>query len=160
YEEALPRLIAYWKEPGGRTWAVGYMIGTSECRITGKESSGIAMLRNVLGSYPLSTTARSTISGEVSACSTQTRGSQSSVPDNGRGMGEGYQGKVWGKGGFLLLNENSLPISQIPTSPIPVEDLRKRLLPVSQTKSAAAEAAKRVSEQSGTEVVGPFAVVS
>src|SRR5262245_65278798 len=71
YAAVLPKLIDYWGKPGGRTWEVGYLIGTSECRIVGKESLGAAMLQEVLRSFPLIEKVRNTIADQLRACGSQ-----------------------------------------------------------------------------------------
>jgi hypothetical protein len=159
YAEVLPKLIDYWGKPGGRTWKVGYMIGTSECRIAGKAPFGAATLQEVLASFPLLEVVRDTVEGELRSCSTQLSPSSAVATTVGTAIAQVTGGsRVAGKGGFIIADRNTLPASTI--TPVSVEDLRKRVLPPSQAQDAADAAAKRMGLSGPvTAIVGPFAVV-
>jgi hypothetical protein len=160
YATVLPKLVDYWGKPGGRTWQVGYMIGTSQCRIAGKESLGVATLEEVLMTFPLLEEVRNTVADERRACSAQAEPSRAGVATVGTVILQVSGGsRVSGKGGFIFADRNTLPTSQMAISPVSAEELRKRVLPIAQAQEAANAGLKRMGlSGDGARFVGPFAV--
>lgn len=69
YEAALDGLLSYRDEaPFGRTHVVDYMIGTSACRIAGREADGSYFLTWVLDQYDIGADDRDKVQREIDNC--------------------------------------------------------------------------------------------
>ena len=180
YERALPGLVTLWQQPPNRTYRVGYMIGTSECRIAGLAANGRYMLGEVLHSFPMPPAARSLVRDELTSCSqvsdipvTFRTADAASAPAANLQVTPG----VRGKGGFEI-RRTSLARSSLVVTPVSPEILAGRLntLPVGQDevdpdprialpdsavaalRTAAASAGAQLAR--GSNAVGPFAVTA
>ncbi len=168
YSEALPLLVDEWKSPGGRTWRVEYMIGTSECQMPGLANNGVLMLKDVQA-FRLPKEIRTAVQSQVDAC----QGSVKSSP--GLHLPSGTQilfqfspgATVAGKGGYLFEEENR---PSVVTTPVSVDELRSRLVPIGHQKQTASDlrdiaedhALMRVDSPSpyGKAAIGDFIVVT
>jgi hypothetical protein len=125
-------LVQYWKSPGGRTWEVAYMIGTSECRMPGLQPDGQRMLGHALDRGRLTAKQRDVIQRELDQCRVSSGNGPAEVPSpSPSNTGELTAGVVgYGKGGYLLYGDDSKATSIIMTSPISADDLLARRIPV------------------------------
>ena len=126
YADVLPRLVTYWKGPGGRTWQVGYMIGTARCRV-GLASRGVGMLEDLLETFALPTEVRDAVRTEIEVCRAPVAGAghepaPPASPDASVMLVAAAAG-VSGKGGYLLWDNGSQISAELHTTPIPVAEL-------------------------------------
>jgi hypothetical protein len=166
YRDVLPGLIAYWKQPGGRTWSVEYMIGTSECRVPGLAANGAFMLEDVLQTFRLPEEARRTTEGELGFCR-QRASSPAQDPSFGAApaVAQTVPGAtVSGKGGYLIYSKESRAGTSISSVPVPIAELEKRLVPLtgdsSPGQTALAAAMQRALPGAGGAVADRFVVTS
>ena len=180
YERALPGLVALWQQPPNRTYRVGYMIGTSECRIAGLAANGRYMLGEVLHSFPLPPAARTLVRDELTRCSqvsdipvTFRTPDAASAPAANLQVTPGVRGKE----GFEI-RRTSLARSSLVLTPVSPEKLAGRLSPllagqdetepdlniplteaaIAALRTPAATAGAQLAR--GSSVVGPFAVTT
>jgi len=162
YAAVLPQLIRYWNGAAGRTWQVAYMIGTSWCQV-GLRAQGATTLEDVLETYALPAEVREVVTTEIGRCRepgpTTARPRAPAAADRSVMVISAAAG-VTGKGGFLFWDQGSQISADLQSAPIPAYDLRRRLVPVSAAAQAAVEGKKRLQDDAGTAVVGPFAVVA
>lgn len=159
YADVLPKLVAYWKKPGGRTWQVAFMIGTSECRIPGDQAYGAVTLDEVLASFPLPDEVRKAVAAQRGLCNTQDLASGPSINEVGTVLIQTTGGaRVSGKGGYIFASRNVLPGAKITISPVSLDELRGRVLPLARASEAATAGLKRTGLRGAIAVVGPFAI--
>jgi len=160
YEQVIPLLLAFREQPGGRTWPVDYMIGTSECRVAGRENNGAAVLTYLLSNYRLPDTARSATEHEIEFCRQSGSASHEEppffyVPVSGQ-VASGPM--VAGKGGY------EVPLTKVTTSkalaiPVPVAELKKRVFPLDQGAAALQSAQKRFPVAGDAAVMNGFVLL-
>jgi hypothetical protein len=147
YDNALPLLLAYRKQPFGRKWQVDYMIGTSQCHGSRHLSQGAAYLSNVLVYKQVPDLARSAAEAEIQFCLKNTSGgaqppSFDLIPVSGQVTDPAT---VSGKGGYNFLSSRSAITSAKPAlTPVPVTDLKKRVFARGQEGSALTAAKQRL----------------
>ena len=161
WAQVIPLVSAYRNEPGGRTWQVDYMLGTSECHVAGQEKRGEAVLNYVLQNYHLPDSGRDATSQAIAYCEHQGNGVQQEpsflfVPITGQ-MVSGPL--VSGKGGYLEVPESAKMITgNVTRSPIPISELEKRVYSVKEADEALAAAKARIRGSNGA-VESGFVVV-
>ena len=161
WAQVIPLVSAYRNEPGGRTWQVDYMLGTSECHVAGQERRGEAVLNYVLQNYHLPDSGRDATSQASAYCEHQGNGVQQEpsclfVPITGQ-MVSGPL--VSGKGGFLEFRPSSNMVTgNVTQSPVPISELEKRVYSVKEADEALAAARGRIPRSHGA-VKSGFVVV-
>lgn len=160
YEQVIPLLLAFREQPGGRTWPVDYMIGTSECRVAGRENNGVAVLTYVLSNYRLADSARTATQQEIEFCRQTGSASHEEpaffyVPVAGQVSSGGL---VAGKGGYEV-SFAKVTTSKIVAIPVPIEELKKRVFPIGQGDAALQSAGKRLPDAKDGVVVNGFVVL-
>lgn len=167
YSEALPLLVDRWNSPGGRTWRMEYMIGTSECQMAGLASNGVLMLRDVQ-SFRLPKEVRTAVQSQIDACQSSTPGGPAQhFPSGTQVLFQLSPGaSVHGKGGFIFEHQNSPSVA---TAPVTVDELHERLVPIRRGSPEATDfrdaaednARQRFGRSSfGKATVGEFVVVT
>lgn len=160
WEQVIPMLSAYRNQPGGRTWQVDYMLGTSECHVSGKEKKGEAVLNYVLENYHLPDNARDAATKAIDYC--QHRGSAAQqeppflyVPIAGQ-MTNGPL--VAGKGGYMVSSGSALTTVKLERSPVAITELQKRVYSLKEPEQALKAATARIPGSRGA-VKDGFVVV-
>jgi len=156
YRQVLPLLLQHRTQPGGRNWQVDYLIGTSQCRLPGEEARGIAMLKHALANYRLPETTREVMADEVERCRARTSSQAAAaslivVPV--AGQVETRVATVSGKGGYLLGGKKVLS-TEVKATPVPVDELEKRVFLPGQEAKAMAAAGDRVQSKRVAAVEG------
>lgn len=160
YEQVIPLLLAFRNQPGGRTWPVDYLVGTSECRVAGREKDGAAVLTYVLSNYRLPDSARSATEQEIQFCRRPGSTIHSEppffyVPVAGQ-VASGPM--VAGKGGFEVAR-TEVTTSTIKAIPVPINELKNRVFPADHGNQALQSAEKRLPGPSDGVVANGFVVV-
>jgi hypothetical protein len=164
YQQILPGLAVYWNtQPDGKSWLVGYMIGSSECQIEGYQNYGVAMLEEVLQHLKMPDEARHDVEDYLNSCRQRTAseaatGSFALTPVLSQSVPAQVVGMT--KGGFIPQDRSSMATSKIAVTPISTPDLQKRLHSFSESGKALAEASQRMGGSWTGAIVGPFALVS
>lgn len=163
YDQVLPALLAYRAGAGGRTWKIDYMIGTSECHGSAHSALGAEYLSNALVYRDLPDSARTPIAKEIEFCLHQSQSGAAQEPSFEWVSVSGQvsePAKVYGKGGFVFVEPNA-PVTSgsARPSPVPVSELRARVLPAEQGDAARAAAEKRIGPAARGLVLNGFVVV-
>lgn len=72
YQPAYDALLDFRQQPYGRRPEVDYMLGTSGCRMAGKQQWGARVLRYTLYNYPLVESSRALVKRELALCQAAT----------------------------------------------------------------------------------------
>jgi hypothetical protein len=145
YDEALPLLLAYRKEPFGRKWQVDYMIGTSQCHGSHPSNRGVAYLNNVLVYKQIPDSARSATEQEIQFCLSNSHSTLQPafelIPVSGQVTDPAT---VSGKGGYNFSSGSSITNALPKLTPVPIADLKKRVFQTGQETEALAAAKQRL----------------
>ena len=144
YTTVLPLLLRYRGQPGGRTWEVDYLIGTSECRIPGQGARGATVLDYVLANYRLPDETRTTVEHEATIC----RGQNAAAQREPQFLVISVSGQiasgplVSGKGGYEVSRSETAE-ARTAIAPVSVTELEKRVFPTSRAAEAVQAAKSR-----------------
>ena len=130
YPQALEYLLSYRQQPYGRMPEVDYMIGTSACRVPGKEGKGARILEWMLYAYPLTQPTRERVVSEKNNCQLNTN-VQVSVEDIEGEISAGMSAR----GKTFYWTDRDMPINSYPARYIgkrDIEKFRKRLVKLDQ----------------------------
>jgi len=162
YDDALPLLLAYRKEPFGRKWQVDYMIGTSQCHGSRHSNQGVAYLNNVMVYKQVPDSARSAAEKEIQFCQKTASASEPApsfelIPVSGQ---LADPATVSGKGGYNFVSPKSVITNgKAALTPLSVTDLKKRVFQYGQESQALAEAKARAGGNPKGYVSNGFVVV-
>ena len=161
WAQVIPLVTAYRNQPGGRTWQVDYMLGTSECHVAGQEKQGAAVLEYVLQNYHLPDSGRVATRDAIEYCqqlgtAVQQEPSFVFVPVTGQ-LASGSL--VSGKGGFVISAASAMTTGKVTHSPVPVDELQKRVFAVADGSAALAAARARLPGSHAGVVQDGFVVV-
>ena len=138
YQSAYEQLMIHRKTPYGRTPEVDYMLGTSGCRISGKQTWGADVLDWMLYAYPLTNESRNTVRYERDICRTSeaemlTASVRPGEVEDVISAGMSARGKT-----FYWVNRD-IPVNSYPAKRIAKVDpneLKARLYPLGSKKIA------------------------
>jgi len=145
YSEVVPLLMQYRNDPGGRTWEVDYLIGTSLCRIAGQSGRGAAMLADLPYTHALPDQVQEDVSYEADLCARQSATAQPEmqlvvVPVSGQ-VASGAL--VAGKGGYQI-SRSETGEAKPTLAPVPIDELQRRVFPRERLKEAVDAAKARL----------------
>lgn len=140
YTAAVPLLLDYRERPYGKEMRVDYMLGTSYCRISGKERLGKIYLYYAFNRYPYTQASRDAIQDELDSCHTSTRPSTIVVVSTLSTMGGAELPGVNSKMYYTLdkrdkvISNNMMEVTQ----PLSESELEARKLPLDKPDAARA----------------------
>ena len=140
YADAVPLLLDYRETPYGKEMRVDYMLGTSYCRITGKEKLGKIYLYYAFNRYPYSPANRDAIEAELDGCHTSTPPSTIVVFSTLSPMGGAELPGVNSKMYYVLdkrdkvISNNMMEV----TKPLSEAELEARRIPLNKPDTARA----------------------
>lgn len=152
YTDAVPLLLDYREQPYGKEMRVDYMLGTSYCRISGKEQLGKIYLYYAFNRYPYTQASRDAIQVELDGCHKSTRPSTIVVVSTLSTMGGAELPGVNSKMYYALdkrdkvVSNNMMEVTQ----PLSESELEARKLPLDKPDAARAHM---------REVLGPDSLV-
>lgn len=167
YQVVIPKLVEIWKQNGGRTWEVDYMIGTSACRAEGLRSNGVAFLEDSL-TFQMNAQMREASKKELEDCRGRASNEQAARVSASSPVITQIASiaRVAGKGGYEFRPDaTKAASSSVLLTPVPIADLARRLVPLESAPGPAAKlvvesATARLPDISDSATNGRFVVVS
>jgi hypothetical protein len=162
YDAVLPELLDYRREPGGRTWRVDYMIGTSGCHARTPWPDGQNYLREVLVYKDLTDQTRAMVKTELQFCENHVPTAAAAdtafsiVPITSQVADQ--PAIVYGKGGFIASSSPPHSADRQFVSPVSRQELQQRLVEPGQEQAAIASAVARLGGGRGVAVPGLIVV--
>lgn len=162
YPPAYDKLGEFRREPFGRRPEVDYMLGTSGCRMTGKEEWGARVLRYTLYNYPLVDGSRALVRRELALCQAATSPlgpmtANAQMVDSFVAAGASGSGKMWAPA------DRVNPVLTYPARHVralPAQELELRRVPLGQPEKATAMVRKLAPNLRSVAVTERFVLAS